>query len=262
MKLTYKCNECGKEILTNTGLAKHLSDVHRINLESYYKKYIAKEDEGKCLNCGKPTTFIDLKNGYHKFCSAKCRTDWNYKNAEPFSIECKICGHTITALQKNLCVNKFSWHLKTHNITSKDYYDKYLKKPDEGFCVNCGKPTSYQNFIVGYAKNCSGICAACAVRDREFKEEKEFQEKQQEIKKTKEEEYKNILQELKDRVHQFDWEGERNTWAGGNKPVYINTKDNLITDNSMTYIDGQEFSSNMQTITENEKSDYNDHFWL
>ena len=87
----------------------------------------------------------------------------------------------------------------------------------------------------------------------------------------KEEEYKNYIQELKDRVHEFDWEGERNTWAGGTKPRYVDTRNNLLTDNSMTYIDGQEYQAQGQTITMNNENEidssddfdsYNQQFWL
>lgn len=75
-------------------------------------------------------------------------------------IRCEICGFE--------CDSKiFSSHLKhKHDITSKDYYDRYLKKENEGFCVVCGKPTKLIGFR-GYRKYC---CRACSTQDSDVKE--------------------------------------------------------------------------------------------
>ena len=61
-----------------------------------------------------------------------------------------------------LICNKFvqnyislSTHLRIHNITLKDYYDKYLKKPEEGICICCGEPTKLYRLSKGYQKCCS-----------------------------------------------------------------------------------------------------------
>lgn len=52
-----------------------------------------------------------------------------------------------------------SAHLKfEEHITGKDYYDTYIKKPEEGICIVCGKPTKYINFTRGYTKTCSQEC--------------------------------------------------------------------------------------------------------
>ena len=50
-------------------------------------------------------------------------------------------------------------HLRrTHNIDSKLYYDTYLRKPNEGYCI-CGKETSFQGIRLGYLKYCSSKCS-------------------------------------------------------------------------------------------------------
>lgn len=66
---------------------------------------------------------------------------------------CQICG-------KEFENGKFlSTHLKfEEHITGKDYYDTYIKKPEEGICIVCGKPTKYINFTRGYTKTCSQEC--------------------------------------------------------------------------------------------------------
>lgn len=59
-------------------------------------------------------------------------------------MDCKICGEN---LNKN--------HLRKHKISNKEYYDLYFKQPNEEFCINCGKPSRYINFRLGYVKRCT-----------------------------------------------------------------------------------------------------------
>lgn len=49
-------------------------------------------------------------------------------------------------------------HLKTHNITSKEYYDQYLRKEGEGICPVCGKETKFLGIQQGYRIWCSNKC--------------------------------------------------------------------------------------------------------
>ena len=46
----------------------------------------------------------------------------------------------------------------THNITSKEYYDTYLKKSNEGICKTCGKPSIYHGLSRGYSEYCCRKC--------------------------------------------------------------------------------------------------------
>ncbi len=48
--------------------------------------------------------------------------------------------------------------VSTHNMTTKQYYDLYLKKENEGACLNCNKPTQYRNITKGYRLFCSKNC--------------------------------------------------------------------------------------------------------
>ena len=53
-------------------------------------------------------------------------------------------------------------HLKKHRMSSKDYYDKYIKQDGEGLCKRCGKPTKYGDFKyrVFCSRKCSNITTA------------------------------------------------------------------------------------------------------
>lgn len=68
---------------------------------------------------------------------------------------CAICNKTF---QNG---NYLAAHLKFEEyITSKIYYDTYLKKDGEGFCEVCHKPTKYIGLRRGYQVCCSIQCAA------------------------------------------------------------------------------------------------------
>jgi hypothetical protein len=80
-------------------------------------------------------------------------------------IYCKICGKK--------CANYRGLvsHLKVHKITSKEYYDKFLRKNGEGICLICGKETSYINLRKGYCKFCSDKCASIIYKGKHLSEE-------------------------------------------------------------------------------------------
>nr|MCR5231466.1 hypothetical protein [Acholeplasmatales bacterium] len=60
---------------------------------------------------------------------------------------CKICGKEME--------KQHTWY--KHKLHYKDYYDKYLKQPNDGICVVCGKPTSWCRTY--YKTTCSIQCA-------------------------------------------------------------------------------------------------------
>ncbi len=74
-------------------------------------------------------------------------------------MKCEICGSTKTALGKGL--KSLGKHISYihKNLTSKQYYDKYLKKENASICLFCGKETRYRALTVGYDKYCSNSCA-------------------------------------------------------------------------------------------------------
>jgi len=67
----YKCNICDKELMSLAGLGCHITTFHKIPKEEYYIKFDGKTS-GKCENCGKNTTFLDIYKGYRRFCSRTC----------------------------------------------------------------------------------------------------------------------------------------------------------------------------------------------
>lgn len=66
-------------------------------------------------------------------------------------------------------------------MIAKEYYDAYLKKPDEGTCANCGKPTRLLNNTLGYLKYCCFRCSCEYIKKETIKK----QQKQLENRKGK-----------------------------------------------------------------------------
>ena len=66
-----------------------------------------------------------------------------------FMIKCIICNTD--------CKNYIglSTHIRKHNLTTKQYYDLYLKQENEGKCLICGKETKFRRISLGYNKCCN-----------------------------------------------------------------------------------------------------------
>ena len=54
-----------------------------------------------------------------------------------------------------------------HHISSRTYYDTYLKKVDEGICETCGNETKYISMTEGYRRFC---CNSCAQQSKSVRE--------------------------------------------------------------------------------------------
>ena len=68
------CQICHLEFNSKTGLSVHLVKKEKVTLKSYYDKYYKIDNqEGKCIGCGKETTFDNGMGGYAKYCSASCK---------------------------------------------------------------------------------------------------------------------------------------------------------------------------------------------
>ena len=64
-------------------------------------------------------------------------------------IKCLVCGQEFST--------RLGSHVKTH-MSIKEYYDRYLKKENEGICLVCGKETTFKGLTKGYAEHCSVKC--------------------------------------------------------------------------------------------------------
>ena len=67
---------------------------------------------------------------------------------------CKECGIDIRSIRG------LAQHVKFHGLSSKEYYDKFYRKDNEGFCKEHGNQTRWINLSKGYLKHCSLACGA------------------------------------------------------------------------------------------------------
>ena len=75
-------------------------------------------------------------------------------------MECKIC-HKEMKSALSMCT-----HLtKSHAMTPKEYFDKYVKNDGDDVCKQCGKPTTFKGFGKGYNKFCSRKCSAVYIKE-------------------------------------------------------------------------------------------------
>lgn len=114
MKVDAICQICGKSFTRFAGLAKHIKAKHDISPKKYYDKFFKQDNEGICLNCGNPTTFIKLAKGYHKYCSCQCANENSEKKAKAeettfqhFGVRYPVQSKIIQQKQRQTCLNKY-----------------------------------------------------------------------------------------------------------------------------------------------------------
>jgi len=67
---------------------------------------------------------------------------------------CKICNNEYSSYIS------LSKHLRSHNITTKDYYIRYINNGNIGFCQTCNKETKFSNLEKGFNLYCSSSCVS------------------------------------------------------------------------------------------------------
>ena len=155
------CKICGKEISTWWRFGLHLRLDHDMTTQQYYDKFFKEEGEGKCKVCGKPTNFVNAVQGYRETCGGACRNILRGQQMmhETVTMTCAECGKELSAKNEGGLIKSLNHHLqKIHNMSIKEYYDKYKKKEGEGICPVCGQPTQFLGYTAGYSKTCSLEC--------------------------------------------------------------------------------------------------------
>ena len=71
--------------------------------------------------------------------------------------KCEICGKQCDSL-RSLEAHLRKAHFGHDILKFEEYYNKYIKSPEEGICIVCGKPTHQYKFK--YDKCCSETCSA------------------------------------------------------------------------------------------------------
>lgn len=89
-------------------------------------------------------------------------------------LTCRICNLTF---KTNYLLSSHIRHI--HKLKYKDYYDQYLKKPGEGFCIVCGKEIpwdiTYKSNGSHYKTYCSSDCTFKSPLWQQHREETNLQ---------------------------------------------------------------------------------------
>lgn len=208
------CEICNEVFNMQPALTNHLAMKHKISSQMYYDKYLKKKGEGTCPVCGKPTTYRSISKGYFVCCSIECANKYKENRCDGnVTMTCQECGEVFNGDNRNRVSLAFGKHLKNdHKISQKDYYDKYLRKKDEGICPICGKETVFEKLSKGYRKYCSVKCQLSVVH-KNFKDRQdeliEYESKKEEEKKRDEDIQAEFQRQIQAELALF--EGDRAT---------------------------------------------------
>ena len=159
MERLYNLKKRGTKVLIESCLA----DLRKINykkVKSVNRRFVDEElykfetDNGNFV-CTEDELLPIIKNGKIVVVYAK---DVNSSDLliTKGVVKCGICERVFSSLRS------LSVHIrKCHRISSKEYYDKYMRKNKEGICAHpdCSNPTYFNGIGKGYAKCCSHRCS-------------------------------------------------------------------------------------------------------
>ena len=93
------CKECGAECADYKVLGTHISKIHYISTEEYYRKHLLTDNSDKCKECGKQLSkqAVEEYDPFVKdthFCSNECRRKFNRRIYEErgWIHKCENCG--------------------------------------------------------------------------------------------------------------------------------------------------------------------------
>ena len=122
------CLICKKDYKNFISLRLHINQTHKMNSKEYYDKFLKRENEGICPECGKETKFISLgKKGYHKFCSYKCRSNskevkekYIQTNLEKYGVEHPFQSEEINEKKKQTSLERYGVEHPSQNKEIKE----------------------------------------------------------------------------------------------------------------------------------------------
>ena len=143
-----KCEICGFESDTLTGISQHIIKIHNIELKQYYDQYILIPGKNLCSYCNIETIFRNIKLGYR----TKHVTCGKNQTITHKQTKCFICNKVFNN------TNALVSHIGHHKTNIKEYYDTFIKQPEDGICKICNKETTLHSINQGYYKYCSRVC--------------------------------------------------------------------------------------------------------
>jgi len=145
-----KCEICEREFENYRGLSSHIKRKHIINSKEYYNKYLKKENEGICPECGKETNFYRISFGYRKFCSEKCAQNSN-ETRKKFEETClKTYGEISPSKNKKVREKTEDTNIKKYGFKNVSQNPEIKEKIEKTFIkkYNCKTSLLDDNIIL------------------------------------------------------------------------------------------------------------------
>jgi len=140
-----KCRICNKEYKNFISLGLHIRQIHKISPKEYYDKFLKKENEGTCLECGKPTNFTSVNKGYCKFCSTSCGTNSDIIKSKVIQNNLKKYGVTSTNQIKEVKDKKIQACLDKHGVKNVSQIEEIKNKKIQTCLEHFGSEYPAQN---------------------------------------------------------------------------------------------------------------------
>lgn len=150
-------NEIDGEYVKNIQSLRNKLSIYNMTLSDYYINFLYTKFDSLVCKCGNKTHFINFNYGFTETCESQTCNFYreyviNVANINNLNYFVDVRNDNIY-----ITVRSFLNKLRLENITSKEYYDAYLKKADEGICP-CGNYTNFNSLTNGYNKYCKFKC--------------------------------------------------------------------------------------------------------
>lgn len=156
----YICEICHSKYKSRMSIMNHIIRTHHYTGKQYYDEFYKKDLDGICENCGKPTKFINISDGYAKCCSIKCAMPGRAKrNLEKYGYESNFhnpklheLAHSDEANSKRKSTMKQRYGAESYMLT------KDFKQKSKDYIVNHKDEMSdkrKQTFIKKYGVDCN-----------------------------------------------------------------------------------------------------------
>ena len=147
-----------KNIILIEPLTKHLKNMHEIDAQEYYDKYLKKEEnEELCAYCNKPSRFINLEHGYTECCSRTCTNLLKYgadhptqsekiknkikqSNLKNYGVECTFQSEVFKEKSKQTCLQQYGFEFASQSPKFKEKVKQTNSKKPKKQKIKKSKP--------------------------------------------------------------------------------------------------------------------------
>lgn len=143
-----ECLICHKLFDNGRYLSAHLKFEEHITGKDYYDIYLKSLNEGICVVCKKPTTYVNFTRGYTKCCSQKCNNSFLSNKGKNISNTKKSYSNekikSINEKRKTTCMKKYS--VPTNLLLNNTSHTSEIRKK----AIHTYKKHKEEDLIIGH----------------------------------------------------------------------------------------------------------------